>query len=266
VCACWCDDGEGVRKLKLLKNQLRGFVSLLCFFTIIPVKRFYTLEETSLFSHLLPLLGLLTGGVFALSLFVTRGVFGDLISSVLGVLCLGVLTGAHEVDGFMDFCDGLMCPGDASAKLSAMKDSALGVGGVFGGVVLLLIQVGALSLLSQSLLVKAALSFEILGKLSMVFLARFSRPLSGSSSFPFSNALKGRQGALKLLFASSLSVVLLFFLIGAERALILFFACIIFTYFLSVTSNKLFGGANGDVFGASNELVGTIALLLILVS
>jgi len=246
-----------------MNKAIESFASLLSFFTAIPMGKKYSLEEVALNFYLVPFIALITGSVFAIVIFLSSLVFNPIVYSSIGILSLALITRAQQIDALMDFCDGLLCFGNHEEKIRAMRDSAIGAGAMFGSIITLILQIGAISMIPKYALISSALSFELAGKYSMIFLSAIGKPLEDSSALRFCSSFKGYRGVIKFIVATSITYISLFIILDYLSALIIIASCFAVSLFLSIISNINFGGINGDVVGASNQISGTITLLLI---
>lgn len=247
-----------------MNRIIDGFISLLSFFTLIPIRKKYSLEEVASSFYLVPFIALITGGVFALALYFSSFVFNPFLYSILGILSLALVTRAQQIDALMDFCDGLLCFGNSEEKIKAMRDSTLGAGGIFGGFTILLLQIATISFIPKNLLVSSAFYFEIAGKYAMVLLSFIGNPLEDSSAASFCYSLRGVKGIFKMVFASLITFIMLSLFLNFFYALITILSTLIVSLIISFIANRSFGGINGDVVGGSNQIAGTVALILLL--
>lgn len=121
--------------MQKLQNTFKCAVAAFTFFTRLPFWRLTTLEKHhyELVVPLWPLVGWLTGGVMALTLFCAD--FYDFSAGTAVALALAarvLLTGALHEDGFADFCDGFGGGTSRQRTLEIMKDSHIGTYGVLG--------------------------------------------------------------------------------------------------------------------------------------
>lgn len=79
-----------------------------------------------------PLVGWLTGGVMALTLWLAAQVFPLPVAWLLALATRLLLTGCLHEDGLADFCDGFGGGATRERTLAIMKDSRIGTFGVIG--------------------------------------------------------------------------------------------------------------------------------------
>lgn len=199
------------------------------------------------------------------------------ISAVLIVVFVYYLTGLNHIDGLADFGDGLTAHGSVEKKIRALKDVALGIGGVgFCTMGILAFYSSIVSLQSEALIfadssIKAAatvlLSSMLIAEVSamqcMLTIAAFGKSIhEGLGSILVQNTTipKYLVGLLGSVVICSLALVPFGLWYGGLVALI---AAIVSAFIILNISNRHFGGMNGDVIGTSNEVGRTIALIII---
>jgi adenosylcobinamide-GDP ribazoletransferase len=154
-----------------------------------------------------------------------------------------------------DLGDGLMAHGDTEKRVRALTDRQIGAGGVAAGIVTTLLLFTGLQ--ASASIAAAIIVAEVCAKFSMVFLTTYGEPFrEGMHSYlhqyarPYFPVL---AGLLCLpLFLLPLAPVKVF---GALVVMVLCPAVLL------LIARRLFGGVNGDVAGASNEI--TRALVVV---
>lgn len=134
-------------------NLLAAFI----FFTRLPFWRIKDVPSDS-FKYVVPywpLVGWLTGGLMALTLWLCAHILPVTVAWVVAIVVRLLLTGALHEDGLADFLDGFGGGATREKVLSIMKDSHIGTYGVIGLIVyyLLLMQMTVLPLEILCLLV-----------------------------------------------------------------------------------------------------------------
>ncbi|UDQ97446.1 adenosylcobinamide-GDP ribazoletransferase [Lentisphaerota bacterium WC36G] len=204
-----------------------------------------------------------------------------LLSSIIYLSTYYYITRAMHFDGFCDVADCLMAVGDKGKRLSALKDSNIGVGALCSGVLLLLFKF--------IILVAIFLSFN--NELAFVFIA-FSVIISRSFVVLFSATSKSiyKDNANKnisfatlnlpqfrnffiglILFTIPLATLILFFFPKFWELLKIYFFLAILTQFIlmSIVNNKAkkaIGGVNGDFLGYFIELSEVSTLIIPLIA
>jgi len=218
-------------------------------------------------------LGLLMG-VFA---FLSMMTLPQQISAIMIVVFVYYLTGLNHLDGLADLGDGVTAHGSVEKKIRALKDVALGIGGVgFCTMGILAFYSSIASLQSEALLwadnsmrTAAAILFssmliaEVSAMQCMLTIAAFGKSIhEGLGSILVQNTTfpKYIVGLLGSVVICSLALLPFGIWYCGIIALI---ASIISAFLVLNISNRHFGGMNGDVIGTSNEVGRTIALIMI---
>lgn len=218
-------------------------------------------------------LGLLMG-VFA---FLSMMTLPQQISAIMIVIFVYYLTGLNHLDGLADFGDGVTAHGSVEKKIRALKDVALGIGGVgFCTMGILAFYSSIASLQSEALLwadnsmrTAAAILFssmliaEVSAMQCMLTIAAFGKSIhEGLGSILVQNTTfpKYIVGLLGSVVICSLALLPFGIWYCGIIALI---ASIISAFLVLNISNRHFRGMNGDVIGTSNEVGRTIALIMI---
>ncbi|MGD9779096.1 adenosylcobinamide-GDP ribazoletransferase [Methanomethylovorans sp.] len=218
-------------------------------------------------------LGLLMG-VFA---FLSMMTLPQQISAIMIVIFVYYLTGLNHLDGLADLGDGVTAHGSVEKKIRALKDVALGIGGVgFCTMGILAFYLSIASLQSEALLwadnsmrTAAAILFssmliaEVSAMQCMLTIAAFGKSIhEGLGSILVQNTTfpKYIVGLLGSVVICSLALLPFGIWYCGIIALI---AAIISAFLVLNISNRHFGGMNGDVIGTSNEVGRTIALIMI---
>ena len=232
-----------------------GYV--LSFLTILP-SHTATLDTVARYMYLFPLVGILLGVVIGSIGFGLSTVLDPLVASLLLVACIVIITGLHHTDGLADFADGVMAKGTHDTKISAMRDHTTGSAGISTLVLYLIGLVVAISLSSGYELFRALLVSEVLAKFSMVLLTSMGNPIPSSSCSPFVRMMRDRR---RLIAATGI-MLLVVILVGNIAGLIMLGVVIFIVIIMLGVSMQNFGGINGDVIGATNEITRLAALLV----
>ncbi|MCL7414238.1 MAG: adenosylcobinamide-GDP ribazoletransferase, partial [ANME-2 cluster archaeon] len=164
---------------------LEGLLGAIGFLTTLPAGRAYRLEQFQQRTYLSSVVGIIVG----LILFTVATSLAVLVPGQPGIIAMVVivsiymLTGIHHLDALSDFGDGIAAHGSAQKKVSAMKDVALGT----GGVAFVILYVLSLFVIIQAIgrgtgpglfgLGTTLLCAEVISKHSMLTAARFGKPL-----------------------------------------------------------------------------------------
>jgi adenosylcobinamide-GDP ribazoletransferase len=231
---------------------MKALISLLQFTTILPLGKQQDLVNFARHSYLYPCAGYIIGGMVALPVFF---IADRAVASAVAVALFLLISGAHHFDGLLDLGDGLMAHGDRERRISALTDRSVGAGGIAAGIsVTLLLFAG---LMASSVVIYAIIIGEVCAKFSMAFLTRYGTPFRegihsylhqySRPAFPFIAALLCIPLVLLPVSPSELA--------GSAVVMV---AC---PLILFIVSKRLFGGVNGDVVGASNEITRACVIL-----
>jgi len=231
---------------------MSAIVSLLQFTTILPLGRPHDFEQFARRSWLYPVAGYVIGCLAALPvLFIADRT----IAAAVAVALVLLLSGAHHFDGLLDLGDGLMAHGDREKRIRALTDRQVGAGGICAGIVTTLLLFAGLQ---ASVSIPAVIIIgEVCAKFSMAWLTTYGEPFrEGIHKYLHQFA---RPAFLPL---AALLCLPLFILpvtpVKIGTAVIVMMLCPVI---LLVLSRRIFGGINGDVVGACNEI--TRALVIV---
>ena len=238
------------------------FLAALQFMTTLPVPlaRPVEAEDLARGGRYFPLVGLVLG----LILILLYGLFSLFLPSSLVALLLVIsllaLTGALHFDGFLDSCDGLFGYHPSERRLEIMRDSRVGTFGVAGGIGLLALKYGGLSLVPFGLMPPALLLAPLMGRWAL---------LCAVLMFPY-----GRESGLGLLYKryTHLPELILasIFVIGLAYAWLRLPGVGLSVFIFGLTwllgrwmMGKLPAGLTGDCYGAIAEVTETATWLFI---
>jgi adenosylcobinamide-GDP ribazoletransferase len=231
---------------------MKAILSLLQFTTVLPLGKPQDLGHFAKRSYLYPLAGYMIGALVALPVYF---IANQTIAAAVAVALLILITGAHHFDGLLDFGDGLMAHGDREKRIRALTDRNVGAGAIALAIATTLLLFAGLQ--ESASIVFAIIIGEVCAKYSMLFLTVYGNPFhEGMHSYLHQFAQPGFPGISFLLclplFLLPIAPIKIF------GAMILMLLCPIV---LLELSRRLFGGVNGDVAGASNEI--TRALVIV---
>ncbi len=219
-------------------------------------------ERTYLFPVAGALIGLILGVIATILMVLLPGQPG--IFSVLMILSIYFFTGVNHLDALSDFGDGITAHGSREKKVRALKDMALGTGGVAFIVfyfLLLFVLIQSLATLDISTgwgsgigIGISLLVAEVASKHSMITTACLGQPIhQGMGSVIADNTGPG-QLLVSLLISAAVCTVAM----GVAGLVVLVMA-MLSSVVVVVISNRHFGGINGDCIGTSNELARLVA-------
>ena len=236
---------------------MKSIRSLLQFTTILPLGQPVDLAEFARMSWLYPLAGYFIGGIVAALVFF---ISDRIIAAAVAIAILLLITGAHHFDGLLDLGDGLMAHGDREKRIKALTDRYIGAGAVAMGIsVVLLLFAG---LISSPSLIWAIVFGEVAAKFSMSFLTSFGSPFrEGIHSY-----LHQYSRPVFPFFSFALCVPLIFLPFAPVRIAAALVAMVLCPIVLLFMGNRFFGGINGDIVGAANEITRAIVVLVLVVA
>lgn len=245
-------------------NLFDGLLGAIGFLTTLPAgktDRFGNLQkQTYLFPVVGVLIGTILGAIATILMVLLPGQPG--IFSVLMIISIYCFTGFNHLDALSDFGDGITAHGSREKKIKALKDMALGTGGVaFIVLYFLLIFVLIQSLVSVEIGTRfvpgigiSLLVAEVASKHSMITTACLGPPIhKGMGSMIADNTGPGQLLVSFLISAAVCTVAM-----GMAGLVVLVMAMLL-SVVVVVISNRHFGGINGDCIGTSNELARLMA-------
>jgi adenosylcobinamide-GDP ribazoletransferase len=208
-----------------------------------------------------PFVGILLGGLLALTdVVLARWLPPEVVAALLILVLVAMTRGLHQ-DGLADTLDGLAGGRSASDRLSIMRDPRIGAIGATGLFLSLILRYGALVSVPEALRAPVLLCMPAMGRWGMVvgaYGAAYARRAEGGLAAPFLAHLSGRH----VLGATVLIVALMIWSFGPVHAL----AAVVMGGLVSRLATNfyqhMFGGITGDTLGATNELIEVIFVLL----
>ncbi len=177
--------------------------------------------------------------------------------SALTVAALVVLTRGLHLDGLADTCDGLLGGHDRARRLEIMRDPRVGTFGVAAVALVLLLKWSAVMALTASTRVAGLALAPMLGRCAMVVVAAavpYARPQGLGAGYH--EAARGVP-----LFASLVAGPVVALLACGPAGLALAVVAVLVAMAMAWWARAALGGATGDVYGATCELVETVVLL-----
>jgi adenosylcobinamide-GDP ribazoletransferase len=238
---------------------ITSIIAVFQFFTILPLGTCRDYEAFPRRLYLSPLAGWLVGAaggaVFLLFMHLNMRIFG----AAAAVATIMVLYGFNHFDGVLDLGDGLMAHTSREKRIKALTDQNIGAGGTACGMFLILLTVAAVVSIPAESVLFALIIAEVAAKYVQVLFLVSGRPLhEGMFSYLHSFA-KRRFAAYALILCLPLLLLPIApaaYIGAALGALLVFFV-------LKGLSYRLFGGVNGDITGAANELTRLAVLTII---
>ncbi|KTG30999.1 adenosylcobinamide-GDP ribazoletransferase [Haloferax profundi] len=209
-----------------------------------------------------PLVGYVVGGLAALPLLLPLPIP---TAAALYLVTIYLVTGVTHADGLADLGDAAVVHGDAERRLSVLKDSQTGVGGLLAlGLTLVVLALGAFGLagaggrLTLTAGVAIALAAEVGAKAGMATLVCLGDPAHEG----LGSALVGENDPSGLLavVVSCLPVVALAPVTGGPAVVAALVCGPIVALLVRSWGRQRLGGVSGDVLGATNELARATAI------
>lgn len=236
-------------------RSLRAAVS---FLTVLPVANADGSPGERLGRAYFPAVGAIVGLAAGVVFLVGAATTTPVLAAAAAVATLVLLTGAIHLDGLADSADGLLSRGGVARRLEVMRDPRLGTYGVTAIVLVLVLEVAALSGMSPARAIAALViagALSRLATLAVVAFVPYVRP-AGLGVAAQDSAHRSLDLAVGL--ASAAVVCLL----DWRRALIALPLVGLVVIVLVAVARRRLGGATGDIYGATAELSELAALLV----
>jgi len=234
---------------------MKALLSLLQFTTILPLGKPQEFGSFARHSYLYPCAGYVIGGLTALPVYF---IADQTLAAAVAIACILLISGAHHFDGLLDLGDGLMAHGDREKRVRALTDRQVGAGGIAAGIAVTILLFAGLQV-SASIVV-AVIIGEVCAKFSMAFLTAYGTPFrEGMHSY-----LHQFSRPYFPLIAALFCIPLVFLPVSPLKLAGAAITMVVCPLILFIVSKRLFGGINGDIVGASNEI--TRALVIITVA
>ena len=235
------------------------------FLTTIPVGiSMEGIEKLMKHIYLFPVVGAIVGLLLAGAGYASSIVLPPILTSFVMIIFIYYLTGINHIDGLADFGDGVAAHGTREKKIAAMRDTAVGTGGMIFCIIALLGLFSSLVSIAEKketlpyLLPFALITAETCAKQTMVTVAAFGKKLhEGFGAMTVDNT-KISDFLAGLVFTGVICYLALGS-IGIEALIVSQFAGL----FVLNTANWHFGGVSCDIVGASNEIGRLAALMFI---
>jgi adenosylcobinamide-GDP ribazoletransferase len=233
------------------------------FLTTIPVGiSMEGIEKLMKHIYLFPVVGAIIGLLLAGIGYASSAIFPPVLTSIIVIIFIYYLTGFNHIDGLADFGDGVAAHGTREKKIAAMRDTAVGTGGMIFCIIAILGVFSSLVSIAEKkeilpyLIPSALIAAETCAKQTMVTVAAFGKKLhEGFGAMTVDNT-KISDFAAGLVFTG----VICYLALGSNGILALIVSQSAGLLVLN-TANRHFGGVSGDIVGASNE-IGRLATLM----
>jgi adenosylcobinamide-GDP ribazoletransferase len=233
---------------------LKSIIALLQFCTVLPLGKPQAFEKFAKNTWLYPVAGYVTGGFAAL---VSFWIADPAIAAAFAIAGLLLITGCNHFDGLLDLGDGLMAHGGRERRISALTDRQIGTGAFALAVSIVLITWAGLQ--AAYPIIWVLILSEVCAKFSMVLLTASGKPFrQGIHAY-----LHEQSHPQFVLYAAILCLPLVLLPLSPLKLVAAAVLMVVVPLVLLVISTRAFGGVNGDVVGASNEI--TRAFIIIAV-
>jgi len=233
------------------------------FLTIFPLARNLNWEPSDVSNSraFYPAVGLLMGLLLVGIEEGSSQLFSPPMTAAFLVAAMVIITRALHLDGLMDICDGVFGGFTPERRLEIMKDSRVGAFGVAGGVMVLLLKYAAfvtLLTIPEPGKVWALLLFPAISRWTMVvLLGAFPYVRTHGLGSPFHGS--GTKVSTAIAGISILSAAIL---LGGFAGLGLLFGAMVMAWIMGLGMAKSLGGLTGDAYGATNEIIEMIVIIV----
>lgn len=240
----------------MIKRQIHYFFTALLFFTRIPCPKWvnHSPDILNKSSRYFSLIGILVGGIAALSYFLFSFLFPSNIAVLLSMVSSVWITGAFHEDGFADVCDGFGGGWTKEKILTIMKDSRLGTFGVIGLLSILGLKFLALLYIENNGLnviyvLIAGHSISRFVATVLLYTHAYVRDIDSSKIKPTTQQMSAKS----LLISGFFGILPLFLFQNAVVFLTLIPLLLTYLY-MGRFFNKWIGGQTGDCAGALQQV------------
>ncbi len=243
-------------------SPVKALLGLLTFSTILPLNVYTSIEYMTRLVWCWPFLHFLIGFLALICGYVSLNIFhyNLFLTAVLIYAFLMLITGYNHLDGVMDMADGLMVHGNPDKKISVVKDSSVGAGGIATLFLVASLTIGGIyNILDYNFLIGVMLC-EMMAKTSLLTTALTSKPLIPGIGSYFVLSTKPLNYSV-----STVAVIIISYFSGGFPALMGVFGAVVSGLIISLLAKRNFGVVNGDVLGMSNEVGRLFALLFMLI-
>ena len=224
------------------------------FYTRIPVPKStgFSPENLNKATRYFPLIGIIAGGVGALTFLAAYQLFSVYIATLISIISMILLTGAFHEDAFADFCDGYGGGYSKEKILTIMKDSRIGTYGAVGLVLLLLAKLLLIAEFNPSqipLILIAAHALSRVNPVILIFTSNYVGDVNTSKSKPIGQ----KSSTTTLIVALIFGMLPLILISPLIIPFLIFVQALLFIYFRYFIQKKT-EGYTGDVLGALQQL------------
>ena len=242
--------------------MMNSFLIALQFITTLPIKAKLNYSEKDIASSMLyyPLVGSIIGFILVVSNILLSKFIPEPIVNILLLIIWITLSGGIHLDGLADSFDGLFGGKNKKRILEIMKDSSIGVYGVLALVLIILLKYVLLFELPIQDKNSILIIVPTLSRLAMV-LAVYNFPYARKEGFgkAYKLYLKSKHVLFAFLWTIIISITLLFW-----QSIFLIIIAILSTFLISKYITNKIDGLTGDNYGAINEIIEIVSLLILI--
>ncbi|WP_341200951.1 adenosylcobinamide-GDP ribazoletransferase [Planomicrobium okeanokoites] len=246
-----------------------GLLLTLQFFSTFPVKKNLPMKKAQLNAMyiLLPMLGLLFGGILAMTALLIRETTSSgslLLALILVVLSLALSGGLH-MDGLADVADAFFSYKEKEKRLEIMGDPRIGA---FGAMALIVMIAGKLIIVSETALTVSLWMILFIPTISrigllLIFSSTQSAKSSGLAAF-FQSKTDHRKIARWGYLWFVLIMAAAAMMVGWQLTLVIILSFTVASLWYRNWCMKHFGGVTGDLFGTYIEGMELLLWILLL--
>ena len=231
-------------------------LAALTFFTRLPFWRIREIPADAFkrVVPLWPLVGWLTGGLMALTLWLASQILPLTAAWIVALLVRLLLTGALHEDGLADFIDGLGGGTSRERRLAIMKDSHIGTYGVIGLIVYFALMLQLPAVISRDTLILIVLCGDPFAKCCAAQLINwlpYARTEEEAKNKTVYNRMKWHEVLVCILSGVAPIVVLTLLHWAPFEFLYLLGVPVVVMYLLSLLMKRKIQGYTGDCCGAT---------------
>jgi len=267
-----------------VKEYVYACIAAFQFLTRIPIPKEIPFDKKTLQRSVIffPVVGVVLGVIVSAAAALLTYVAPPMIASVLTLLLWVFLTGGLHLDGLMDTADGVLSGRSRERMLDIMKDSRVGSYGILAAIFVLLLKfAGLYYLFEQYAEHQLGITWLLLAIGAACMWSRWWMVISISSWKP---AREGGLGQLfngiKLQYVSVATAISLFIYLMALMIYVIIIGGNLYYVWLSLLIpvcsaivgwliakwlKRKLGGLTGDTYGAMNEIVEALNVMLVVI-
>ncbi len=229
-----------------MNKYAEGLLSSISFFTIIPLKKGYSINKYTL--YFLSLIGIVSGLISGV-IFYLLSPLSRIIASVCSISFLMIFYGLNHLDAIMDFGDSIMAGGDYTKKQEVIKDKYTGSGGMGLLFIVYLASVAFVSYFPGLYGLITIISAEIGSRYLMILMMYRSKYFGNGLGKLFIESLGNNKG-IPIINIIPFIIMVFFNLYNVVILIIV----VIVMYLFKKRVEKLYNGINGDIIGSTGEI------------